>query len=212
MFVGFCSAVSEEKSKISRLSEAGAVCFPIGQPPPPQKKKKKKKNLVKNVEILLSDNFSWIQFMQWFQRRSRKCLSQSEAGAVISLFRSVRKTQTCRGYLNMYILPSVKFRWILYSGLRRRKCEKLTTDDGQRMITIAHLSLWLRFTNKIIDSYICIVIDVNHKLYIANFELTKSTPPLLTGFPHLLEVQVLDTNPNAIRQFWAEMRINFNHC
>ena len=31
---------------------------------------------------------------QWFQRRSRKCLSQSEARAAILIFRSARKTQT----------------------------------------------------------------------------------------------------------------------
>ena len=32
--------------------------------------------------------------VQWFQRRSRKCLSQSEARAAILFFRSARKTQT----------------------------------------------------------------------------------------------------------------------
>ena len=32
--------------------------------------------------------------VQWFQRRSRKCLSQSEAKAAILFFRSARKTQT----------------------------------------------------------------------------------------------------------------------
>ena len=32
--------------------------------------------------------------VQWFQRRSRKCLSQSEARAAILFFRSAKKTQT----------------------------------------------------------------------------------------------------------------------
>ena len=32
--------------------------------------------------------------VQWFHRRSRKCLSQSEARAAILFFRSARKTQT----------------------------------------------------------------------------------------------------------------------
>ena len=32
--------------------------------------------------------------IQWFQRRSRKCLGQSEARAAVLLFRSARKTQT----------------------------------------------------------------------------------------------------------------------
>ena len=35
-----------------------------------------------------------LNFVHWFQRRSRKCLSQSEARAAISFFRSARKTQT----------------------------------------------------------------------------------------------------------------------
>ena len=46
------------------------------------------------------------------------------------------------------ILLPVKFRWILFKWFQRRsrKCEKLTTDDGQRVITIVHLSLRLRCT------------------------------------------------------------------
>ena len=35
-----------------------------------------------------------VNFVQWFQRRSRKCLSQSEARAAILFFWSARKTQT----------------------------------------------------------------------------------------------------------------------
>ena len=39
---------------------------------------------------------SWVSLnsVQWFQRRSRKCLSQSEARAAILFFRSAQKTQT----------------------------------------------------------------------------------------------------------------------
>ena len=60
---------------------------------------------------------------------------------------------------------------------------------------------------------IFIVIDVNHKLlYIANFELTNPPPAIDRISPHLLEVQILDTKPNAIRQFWAEMQIHSHHC
>ena len=58
--------------------------FPIGP---------KNTNLVEGVEILLPITFRWIRF-SGFQRRSRKCLSQSEARAAILFFRSARKTQT----------------------------------------------------------------------------------------------------------------------
>ena len=87
---------------------------------------------------------------QCVQRRSRKCLSQSEARAAILFFRSARKTQT-------WDLPSCKVlsNSVQWFQRRSRKCEKLTTDggrrtdDGQRVITIVHLSLWLRCTKKV---------------------------------------------------------------
>ena len=54
--------------------------------------------------------------IQRFQRRSRKCLSQSEAGAAILFFRSARKnTNLVEG---VEILLPVKFRWIPLSGFR----------------------------------------------------------------------------------------------
>ena len=135
--------------------------------------------------------------VQRFQRRSGKCLSQSEARAAILFFRSARNTNLEE---DIDILLPIKFRWILFSGFRgevenvsanqrpgrpscfsnrpekhklgrgcwelascqvllnsvpwfqrrSRKCEKLTmdgrTDDGQRVITIVHLSLRLRCT------------------------------------------------------------------
>ena len=51
-----------------------------------------------------------------------------------------------------FLLP-VKFRWILFSGFRGevenvKVNDGRTTDDGQRMITIVHLSLRLRCTKK----------------------------------------------------------------
>ena len=52
--------------------------------------------------------------VQRFQRRSRKCLSQSEARAAILFFRSARKnTNLVEG---VEILLPVKFRWILFRG------------------------------------------------------------------------------------------------
>ena len=44
---------------------------------------------------LASCQVSWNSF-QWFQGRSKKCLSKSEARAAILFFRSARKTQTLR--------------------------------------------------------------------------------------------------------------------
>ena len=53
--------------------------------------------------------------VQRFQRRSRKCLSQSEARAAILFFRSARKTNLVE---DIEILLPVKFRWIPFSGFR----------------------------------------------------------------------------------------------
>ena len=54
--------------------------------------------------------------VQRFQRRSRKCLSQSEARAAILFFRSAQKTQNL--VKGVEILLPVKFRWIPFSGFR----------------------------------------------------------------------------------------------
>ena len=62
----------------------GHFVFPISM---------KNTNLVEDVEVLLHVKF--LSILMWrFQRRGRKCLSQSEAGVATSFFRSVRKTQT----------------------------------------------------------------------------------------------------------------------
>ena len=53
--------------------------------------------------------------IQRFQRRSRKCLSQSEARAAILFLRSARKTNLVE---DIEILLPVKFRWIPFSGFR----------------------------------------------------------------------------------------------
>ena len=50
-------------------------------------------NLVEGIESLLPVKF-FFNFVQLFQRRSGKCLSQSEARAAILFFRSALKTQT----------------------------------------------------------------------------------------------------------------------
>ena len=59
----------------------GHLVFPIGP---------KNTKLAEDVEILLPCEVS-LNSIQLFQRRSRKCLSQSEARAAILFFRSVQK-------------------------------------------------------------------------------------------------------------------------
>ena len=185
-FVEFGSAVSEKKSKMSRLirGQGGHLVFSIGP---------KNTNLVEGVEILLPIKFRWIRFsgfreevenvsanqkpgrplcfsdqpekhkigrgrwdlaayqvslnsVQWFQRRSRKCLSQSEARAAILFFPiGPKNTNLVEG---VEILLPVKFRWIPLSGLRGEvenvkvygRTDGGRTDDGQCAMTIAQVS------------------------------------------------------------------------
>ena len=77
-----------------------------------------------------------------FQRRSRKCLGQSEARAAILFF--------------------VKFRWILVRGFRgevenvkvyARRTTDGRTDDGRCAMTIAHSSLRLRWAKNMMFPY-----------------------------------------------------------
>ena len=52
---------------------------------------------------------------QWFQRRSWKCLSQSEARAAILFLRSAQNTNLVE---DVEVLLPVKFCWIPFSGFR----------------------------------------------------------------------------------------------
>ena len=55
-----------------------------------------------------------LNFVQWFQRRSRKCLSQSEARAAILFFRSARKTRTWLRTVKSCLLSSfIEFRSVV---------------------------------------------------------------------------------------------------
>ena len=69
--------------------------------------------------------------VQRFQRRSQKCLSQSEARAAILFFRSAEKHKLGRG---RWDLPSCKVssNSVQWFQRRSRKCEKLTTTDDGR--------------------------------------------------------------------------------
>ena len=160
-FVEFCSAVKEDKSKISHpiRGQGGHLVFPIGP---------KNTNLVEDVEILLPMKFRWILFsgyrgevenvsanqrpgrpsfftdppekhklgrgrwdlvsyqvslnsVQRFQRRSRKCLSQSEARAAILFFWSAPKHKLCRGRWDLASYE-VLLNFIQRFQRRSRKC------------------------------------------------------------------------------------------
>ena len=155
-FVEFCSAVSEEESKMSQpiRGQGCHLVFTISS---------KNTNLVEDIEILLPVMFRWILFsgfrgevenvsanqrpgrpscfsdrpqkhklgrghwdlascqvslnsVQQFQRRSRKCLSQSQARAAILFFPiGLKNTNLVE---DVEILLPVTFRWILFSGFR----------------------------------------------------------------------------------------------
>ena len=82
--------------------------------------------------------------IQRFQRKSRKCLSQSETRAAILFFRSAQKYKLGRGHWDPASFQvSLNF---VQRFQRSRKCEKLTMDDGQRVMTIVHFSRRFRFT------------------------------------------------------------------
>ena len=66
--------------------------------------------------------------VQWFQRKSRKCLSQSEARVAILFFRSAQKNTNL--VEDVEILLPVKFRRIPFSGFRG-EVEKTQPIRGQ---------------------------------------------------------------------------------
>ena len=95
-FVEFCSVVSEEKSDMSQpIRSVATSCFSDW------------------CWDLASCQVS-LNSVQWFQWRNRKCLSQSEAGAAILVFRSARKNINL--VLDVEILLPVNFRWIPFRG------------------------------------------------------------------------------------------------
>ena len=85
-FVEFHSAISEKKLKMYQpiRGQDGHLFFW-----PAIKKHKHGRGRWDLASCQVSLNS-----VHWFQRRSRKCLSQSEVGAAILFFRSARKTQT----------------------------------------------------------------------------------------------------------------------
>ena len=64
---------------------------------------------------------------QQFQRRSRKCLSQSEPRTAISFFRSGLKNTNL--VEDVEILLPVKYCWILFSGVSEEKSKMWKVND-----------------------------------------------------------------------------------
>ena len=69
--------------------------------------------------------------VQWFQSRSRKCLSQSESKAAIFFSDRPEKHNLCRGRWDLASCQ-VSLNSVQQFQRRSRKCEKLTTTDGRR--------------------------------------------------------------------------------
>ena len=97
--------------------------------------------------------------VQRFQRRRRKCLSQSETRAAILFFRSARKTQTWKRALRSCFLSSfVEFRSVVSEEKSKmwkftpdgRRTDGRRTDDGRCAMTIAHSSLRLRWAKSFV--------------------------------------------------------------
>ena len=100
----------------------------------------------------LASYYVSLNSVQRFQRRSRKCLSQSEARATILFFWSARKTQTWwRTLIFSFLSSFLEFCSAVLeekSNMWKVNDDRRRTDDGQHMITIVHLSLRLRCTKK----------------------------------------------------------------
>ena len=132
--VEFRSVVSEEKSKMSHSirDQSGHLGFPIGP---------KNTNFVEDVAILHPVKFRWILFRGEVENVKA---NQRPGGHLVFLI-GPKNTNLIA---DVEILLPVKFHWILVQWFLRKswKCKKLTTDDGQRVIPIVHVSLWLRCT------------------------------------------------------------------
>ena len=139
--------VSEEKLKISQpiRGQGGHLVFPIGP---------KNTNLVEDVEIVLPVKFRWIPF-SGFRGEVENVSANQRPGRPSCFSDRPEKHKLGRG---RWDLASCQVSLNSVQRFLRRswKCEKLMTDgqtdgrtdDGQRVITIVHLSLRLRCTNK----------------------------------------------------------------
>ena len=130
------------KSKMSQpiRGQGGHLVFSIGP---------KNTNLVEDVEILLPVKFRWITFGGFREEVENVSANQRPGRPSCSSDRH-EKHKLGRGRWDLASLQ-VSLNSVQRFQRRSRTCEKLTTDgrttdDGQRVITIVHLSLRLRCT------------------------------------------------------------------
>ena len=132
--------------------QGGHLVFPIDP---------KNTNLVEDIEILLPVKFRWIPF-SGFREEVENVSANQRPGRPSCFSDRPEKHKLGRGHWDLASCQ-VSLNSVKWFQRRSRKCEKLTTDgrttdgrrtdgrttdDGQRMITIVHLSLRLRCTNK----------------------------------------------------------------
>ena len=75
-----------------------------------------------------------LKSVQRFQRRSRKCLSQSEARAAILFFRSARKTQTWQRTLSIWDLASCQVSLNSVQRFQRRNWKCFSQSEARAAI------------------------------------------------------------------------------
>ena len=133
------SGCGEEAEKCFSQSEARAAILDF-------RSARKNTNLIEGVEDLLPVKFCQNPFSGCGEK-VEKCYSLSEARAAILDDGSAQK-KTTNLVEDVEFLLSVKFRHNLFSGfvgeVKNVKVFAGRTDDGQRAMTIAHLSLRLR--------------------------------------------------------------------
>ena len=129
--------------------QGGHLVFPIGP---------KNTNLVEGVEILLPVKFRWIPF-SGFRGEVENVSANQRPGRPSCFSDRPEKHKLGRGRWDLASCQ-VSLNSVQQFQRRSRKCESLRTDDGRRTdgrtddgrcaMTIAHLSLWLRWAKKLL--------------------------------------------------------------
>ena len=122
--------------------QGGHLVFPIGP---------KNTNLVEGVEILLPVKFRWIPF-SGFRGEVENVSANQRPGRPSCFSDRPEKHKLGRGRWDLASCQ-VSLNSVQRFQRRSRKCESLRTDDdgrtdGRCAMTIAHLSLWLRWAKK----------------------------------------------------------------
>ena len=124
-------------------SQGGHLVFPIGP---------KNTNLVEGLEILLPVKFRWIPF-SGFRGEVKNVSANQRPGRPSCFSDRPEKHKFGSGRLDLASCQ-VSLNSVKWFQRRSRKCESLRTttdgrtEDGRCAMTIAHLSLWLRWAKK----------------------------------------------------------------